>query len=94
LIPLSRKYGAETEKVYLVDKHIEFCRNCRMCTQEKDVGRRGKCVHDDDMAEILGKVDAADGLVLAAPTNFSNVNALTRRFMERLIVYGYWPSAG
>jgi len=83
--------GAETEKIYLVDKRIEFCENCRTCTQEADVGRRGTCVHDDDMAEILGKVDAADGLVLAAPTNFSNVNALTRRFMERLIVYGYWP---
>jgi len=83
--------GAETEKIYLVDKHIEFCENCRTCVQEKDVGRRGTCVHDDDMAGILDKVDAADGLVLAAPTNFANVNALTRRFMERLIVYGYWP---
>ena len=83
--------GAETEKIYLVDKHIEFCTNCRTCTQEADVGRRGTCVHDDDMAEVLNKVDAADGLVLAAPTNFSNVNAPTRRFMERLIVYGYWP---
>ena len=83
--------GAETEKICLVDKHIEFCRNCRTCTQEADAGRRGTCVHDDDMAGILDKIDAADGLVLAAPTNFSNVNALTRRFMERLIVYGYWP---
>jgi len=83
--------GAETEEIYLIDKHIEFCKNCRTCTQEKDIGRRGKCVHDDDMEEILGKVDEADGLVLAAPTNFSNVNAVTRRFMERLIVYGYWP---
>ena len=36
-------------------------------------------------------VDAADGLVLAAPTNFYNVTAITRRFMERLIVYAYWP---
>jgi len=53
--------GAETEKIYLVDKHIEFCENCRTCVQEKDVGRRGTCVHDDDMAGILDKVDAADG---------------------------------
>jgi putative NADPH-quinone reductase len=83
--------GAETEKIYLIDKQIEFCNNCRMCTQKPDVGRRGACIFDDDMQEILTAVDAADGLVLAAPTNFYNVTAVTRRFMERLIVYTYWP---
>lgn len=83
--------GAQTEKIYLVDKQIEFCTNCRTCTQDKDAGRRGKCVHDDDMEEILQAIDEADGLVLGAPTNFFNVNALTRRFMERLVPYTYWP---
>ena len=83
--------GAETEKIYLIDKHIEFCTNCRACTQEPDVGRRGKCVLNDDMEEILQTIDAADGLVLAAPTNFFNVTAVTRRFMERLVGYAYWP---
>ena len=55
------------------------------------MGRRGKCVHNDDMDEILRAVDAADAVVLAAPTNFFNVNALTRRFIERLVPYAYWP---
>jgi putative NADPH-quinone reductase len=83
--------GVETEKIYLIDKHIEFCTNCRMCTQQSDVGRRGACIHDDDMESILQAVDEADGLVLASPTNFYNVTAVTRRFMERLIVYAHWP---
>jgi multimeric flavodoxin WrbA len=83
--------GCETQAIYLLDKHIEFCMNCRTCTQEPNVGRRGKCVHDDDMDEILRAVDEADGLVLAAPTNFYNVNALTRRFIERLLPYAWWP---
>ena len=83
--------GADTQKIYLLDTHIEFCTNCRTCTQEKDVGRRGTCVLQDDMAEILDAIDGADGLVLGAPTNFYNVNALTRRFMERLLPYAYWP---
>ena len=84
-------HDAVTEKIYLIDKHIEFCTNCRACTQERDVGRRGKCVLHDDMEQILDAVDAADGLVLAAPTNFYNVTAVTRRFMERLVGYAYWP---
>ena len=83
--------GAETEKIYLIDKHIEFCTNCRMCTQQRDVGRRGACIHDDEMESILEAVDGADGLVLASPANFYNITAVTRRFMERLIVYTYWP---
>jgi multimeric flavodoxin WrbA len=29
--------------------------------------------------------------VLGAPINFSNVTAVTRRFLERLLVYAYWP---
>jgi FMN-dependent NADH-azoreductase len=87
----AQEHGAETQTIYLLDKHIEFCTNCRSCTQAKDVGRRGRCIHHDDMDEILRVIDAADGLVLAAPTNFFNVNALTRRFIERLVPYAYWP---
>jgi len=83
--------GAETQTIYLLDKHIEFCTNCRTCTQEQNVGRRGQCVHHDDMDEVLRAIDEADGVVLGAPTNFYNVNALTRRFIERLLPYAYWP---
>ncbi len=83
--------GADTQTISLLDARIEFCTNCRTCTQEKEVGRRGKCVLHDDMAGILDAIDRADGLVLGAPTNFYNVNALTRRFMERLLPYAYWP---
>jgi hypothetical protein len=43
------------------------------------------------MVALLDQVEAADALVLGAPVNFGNVNALTRRFLERTICYGYWP---
>lgn len=80
--------GAVTQKVYLQDQHIEFCTNCRYCLQTP---RRSPCIHQDDMAALLDQVEAADALVLGAPVNFGNVNALTRRFLERTICYGYWP---
>ena len=82
--------GVQTTKIRLIDKHIEFCTNCRACAQNP--GKvRGNCRHNDDMASILDQVDSADGLVIASPINFYNITAVTRRFMERLIVYGYWP---
>jgi multimeric flavodoxin WrbA len=43
------------------------------------------------MTEILDQIDAADALVIASPINFFNVTAVTRKFLERLLVYVYWP---
>ena len=82
--------GAETQKIDLLDKHIEFCTNCRSCSQVKGQGR-GKCVHNDEMDSILTDIDNADAIVLGSPINFSNVTAIMKRFIERLIPYAYWP---
>ena len=90
LLDAAQKEGAIVSKVYLLDKHLEFCTNCRACT-EKTGKERGKCVIKDDLDSILDEVDKADSIILAAPVNFFNVNALTRRFMERLVCYAYWP---
>lgn len=86
----ARERGAETETVYLRDKHIEFCNNCRRCTQAPGV-QRGQCVQQDDLDSILDRVDHADAIVLASSVNFWNVTAIFRRFMERLVGYAYWP---
>ncbi|MBW1811954.1 MAG: flavodoxin family protein [Deltaproteobacteria bacterium] len=89
VLKAARDTGAETTKIYLSDKNIEFCTNCRTCTQEH--GPRGKCIHDDDMDAILTEIETADGVVLGSPINFSTVTALMKRFTERLVVYAYWP---
>jgi len=83
--------GAETSKIYLIERHIEFCDNCRACTQERVNGPRGNCVHNDDMEQILTDIDAADAIVLGSPINFFTVTAVTKQFIERLLVYAYWP---
>jgi putative NADPH-quinone reductase len=91
LLNAAQAGGAKTEKIYLLDKHIEFCTNCRKCTQNKITGPRDMCIHNDDMTQILDKIDAADCIVLASPINWFNVTAIMKRFIERLICYGYWP---
>ncbi|OQW94819.1 MAG: NAD(P)H dehydrogenase [Verrucomicrobia bacterium A1] len=82
--------GARTSKIYLLDQRIEFCANCRVCTQ-KPGPEPGNCVQKDDMAAILAEYRDADAVVIGAPVNFYNVNALTRKFMERLVCCAYWP---
>jgi NAD(P)H-dependent FMN reductase len=82
--------GATTKKIYLSDTHIEFCKNCRQCAQEPGT-EPGPCVHSDDFKTILNEWKNCDGLVIGAPVNFFNVTAITRKFMERLICFAYWP---
>lgn len=89
LLAASRN-GAEVEKVYLVDKHIGFCTNCRECTQTPGEAR-GRCILVDDMEALLQDIEAADSLVIGSPVNFNNVTAITRTFMERCVGYVYWP---
>lgn len=86
----AREKGAETVTFYLTEKHIEFCTNCRQCVQAPGE-ERGHCVQQDDLEPMLKEIDAADAVVLGSPVNYYNVTAIFRRFLERLIGYGYWP---
>ncbi len=82
--------GASTHKIYLADAHIKFCVNCRQCMQNPGT-EPGKCIHSDELGAILNEWKGCDGLVLGAPVNFFNITAVTRRFMERLACFAYWP---
>lgn len=82
--------GATVHKITLLDEPLEFCTNCRSCCQRPG-SERGECVLDDRLNEILDQLDASEAIVLASPMNFWTVTALMKRFMERLLGYGYWP---
>lgn len=82
--------GAEVETVCLRDYPIEFCLNCRECTQAPG-SLPGRCVLDDGMHALIDRIETAQALIFAAPTNLGSVTAVFKRFLERLIPYAYWP---
>ena len=82
--------GGAASKIYLIDRHVEFCRNCRICTQEEGE-RRGRCPQEDEMDAILDEIDESEAIILASPMNFGAVTAVMKRFIERLICTAYWP---
>ncbi|MCD4652792.1 NAD(P)H-dependent oxidoreductase [bacterium] len=90
ILSSAREEGAATDKIYLIDKHIEFCTNCRMCTQQKGF-ERGKCIIEDDMNGILDELQDADVIILGSPMNFGTVTAIMKKFIERLVCFAYWP---
>jgi len=85
-----KEAGAEVEILLLREYPIEFCLNCRVCTQQPGAAP-GECVHHDAMQKLIDTIERADCYILAAPTNFGSVTALFKRFMERLVAYAYWP---
>ena len=90
IIASAEAAGGRVTKLYLLDAHIEFCTNCRLCTQVPG-GARGICPMADQMARVLDLVEGSDCLILASPMNFGSVTALMKRFIERLVCYAYWP---
>lgn len=82
--------GARVETVQLRDQHIAFCTNCRACMQQPGTAP-GDCPLQDEMPGLIFKIMTADRLILASPINCGTVTAIYKRFMERSVVFGYWP---
>lgn len=86
----ARDAGAKTEKIILLDKRIEFCTNCRTCTQNPG-NNHGFCALKDDMGGIIDVLENAEAIIFASPINFYSITALMKRFIERLVCFAYWP---
>jgi multimeric flavodoxin WrbA len=76
-----RSYGdVETELVTLSDHRIGTCRGCRLCF---DRGEEN-CPLKDDRDELIGKIMASDGIVLASPNYSFQVSGMLKVFLDRL----------
>ena len=61
-------------------KKIAYCSACYYCREHG-----GKCVHQDDMAEILQKMIDADVIVLASPVYFYSIDAQLKAVIDRTL---------
>jgi multimeric flavodoxin WrbA len=65
--------GAETEMILLKNRRIGLCRG----SEESE--------YDDDVNEILKKMEEAKGIVIGSPTYFDNVPGLLKNFIDRTL---------
>jgi len=77
----AKSAGAEVENIFLVAKRINYCKGCFTCWTKTP----GKCVINDDMAELLLKFASSDIVVFATPLYVDNVSGIMKCFMDRLI---------
>lgn len=70
--------GNKVEKIFLRDKVINYCTGCSVCSMY------GKpCPQKDDAAEIIGKMLAADVIVMATPVYFYTMSAQMKTLIDR-----------
>ena len=77
LLAPSQKAGAQIESIFLGDYNIGACTGCEGCRSSWE------CVIKDDFAQVVEKVDEADGIVLASPTYWYSVTSDMKRFIDR-----------
>ena len=72
--------GTETEFVQFAGKGVSGCIACHKCAELKD----GTCaIKDDAVNEWIGKMMAADAIILGSPVYFSDLTAGMKGFIER-----------
>jgi multimeric flavodoxin WrbA len=74
--------GAETEYIDLFDYTFTGCRSCLACKRRD--GERNKCFWKDDLSPIVGRILAADAVIIGSPIYFSQPTAYFRALWERL----------
>ncbi|NHJ46744.1 MAG: hypothetical protein FK733_03040 [Asgard group archaeon] len=73
--------GCEVDTVYLKDLENKTCKGCFTCWYGKDK----KCVHKDDVYDLIHKLTNYDLLVLAAPVYVDGLPGALKNFFDRTI---------
>lgn len=72
--------GIATELIQLADHSIKGCNACRTCVAQKNK----QCVMTDDFFnECLGKMIAADGIILGSPVYSAGVTSQIKALIDR-----------
>lgn len=73
----AKEMGARVEKVRLANYEIEPCIACGSCE------KTGFCVVQDEMQQIYGKLEEADGIIITSPIYFYNVTGFAKAAIDR-----------
>lgn len=71
--------GHITEKIYVAEQSIGFCKACYACKKS------GVCVQKDDMSGILEKMINADVIVLATPVYYYTMSGQMKTLIDRTL---------
>lgn len=71
--------GAQTEKIFVDDLRIASCQGCLECRKE------GICKTEDDLMDLVRKLDEADGIIVGSPIYGNYMTGQLKILMDRLM---------
>lgn len=79
--------GVAVDVVPLGDLDVKTCRGCYACQAKGEA----HCPLGDDLAGLVERMKAADGVIFASPTYTDNVSGLMKNFMDRMAWAAHRP---
>lgn len=79
-------HDIEVEIISLRGKKINDCAGCERCVRQT-----GVCVQKDDAPEILERLQAADGFILASPVYVMNVTGKLKSLIDKTASWVHRP---
>lgn len=76
------KHAIETEILYLGKKPMAGCMACGSCAQT------GRCAFDDQVNELIARLDTIDAIVLGSPVYYAAPAGQLTAFLDRLFFAG------
>lgn len=71
-------HGVEAQIIHIGSDDIPGCKGCFACR------KLGKCITDDVVNDIAGKLKDADGMIFGSPVYFASPNASLLSLLDRL----------
>lgn len=71
--------GASTEKIFVDDLKLGSCQGCMECRPE------GICRQKDDLADLVKKIEAADGIIFGSPIYGNYLTGQAKILLDRLM---------
>ena len=72
------------KKISLIERDIQFCKNCLACRDSKTNDPIAKCAIHDDMDDIKEDVFNSDRLIFGTPVHMGYATAVMMTFLERI----------
>ena len=82
------QHGAETEMLYLGKQPMAGCIACYKCVKS------GTCVFDDQVNQVIERLEQYDGLIIGSPVYFAGPSGRLCAFLDRLFWAGGKRMAG
>ena len=83
-----KKHGIETEILWIGTKPIAGCIACTSCH------KTGRCIQQDKVNEIAGRIDTIDAIVIGSPVYYAGPAGQLTAFLDRLFYVNAGKMAG